>query len=46
MVTRLDVIYVLSIPFYANTHNTEAFLLILTLKNVLGWHFIVFFSRF
>ena len=33
-------------PFYSNTHHTDAFLLIPTLKNVLGWHLIVFFSEF
>ena len=46
MVTRYDVIYVISSPFYPNTHHTEAFFLILTLKNVLQWHLIVFFSEF
>ena len=47
MVTRYDVIYVISNPFYPNTHYTEAFFfLILTLKNVLQWHLIVFFSEF
>ena len=27
MVTRYDVIYVISSPFYSNTHDTDAFLI-------------------